>query len=43
MPTTEAPVEPEKPTDKPIVKPDEPTYEIGDYVTEVIIPNTDSF
>ena len=42
-PTTEAPVEPEKPTDKPIVKPDEPTYEIGDYVTEVIIPNTDSF
>lgn len=42
-PTTEAPVEPEKPTDKPIVKPDEPTYEIGDYVTDVIIPNTDSF
>lgn len=38
-PTTEAPVEPEKPS----VKPDEPSYEIGDIVTDVVIPNTDSF
>ncbi len=42
-PTTETPVEPEKPTENPSVKPDEPSYEIGDTVTDVVIPNTDSF
>ncbi len=40
---TETPVEPEKPTENPSVKPDEPSYEIGDVVTDVVIPNTDSF
>lgn len=42
-PITETPVEPEKPTENPSVKPDEPSYEIGDTVTDVVIPNTDSF
>ncbi|MBQ4571990.1 MAG: hypothetical protein IJA80_01780 [Clostridia bacterium] len=44
--TTELPVEPENPTDKPEkpdVKPDEPTTDNNNYVTDVVIPNTDSF
>ena len=42
--TTDVPVEPEKPTDKPAVKPDEPTTDNNNnYVTDVVIPNTDSF
>ncbi len=40
---TETPVEPEKPMENPSVKPDEPSYEIGDVVTDVVIPDTDSF
>lgn len=43
---TDVPVEPEKPTDKPEnpdVKPDEPTTDNNNYVTDVVIPNTDSF
>ncbi|MBR2954106.1 MAG: hypothetical protein IKC45_06965 [Clostridia bacterium] len=44
--TTELPVEPENPTDKPEkpdVKPDEPTTDNNNIVTDVVIPNTDSF
>jgi hypothetical protein len=32
----------DKPTDKPDVKPDEPTTENNNYVTDVVIPDTDS-